>query len=458
MSNPISGASTNIDAYNQFIQTILKDNPKSHPILRYADSITTCSSKDGTKTLSFSENEPIESRVVKYEQFLEKTSDVAAKTPQKAPKPDYKLKEKEPVKDHKIRAVAFGEFQKESLEIQFGKNAVACMRIIVEDNYSRNPGYLDADDFTLLNKGMFYGNEYFSILSDLIEWELPDRVKLPIQQRLELFIRNGNFYHGKAPSKYFKYESDPSSPTGVAMLKYVLRSRDITPSAALNAIIKDKELIFLECATASQLAFYHALQIILGPKFDELFSYDSPMPFSISSGRRFDNPILHLVETVPFSKEALSLGSVVFFQGPSIYNDKHFNGEGANWNVMCSNPTKQLYLGFGLKPKGYTVKGIEKVLLDSYNADPVGIKGMDKQSGENLIATLPGTAAHDVYKNHKISLAELRKYGGGKAIIINRPYIKRIQLLADSPVKQGLLFLNQWKMQAAGKLPAVDKT
>ncbi len=336
-----------------------------NPLLRFADSITTLE-QGQMHTVTLKDGEPLEKRIESLELFSQES----------IPAPTKKEKER------KIRElIPDTPHEGGTLEERVLTTATECLQEIAKDNEMRTKHY--QKKFSLLNGGIFYGNAYLQHMLDLKGKKLADKAQKVIEKRLNALIEQGSFYHGLAPSRYFTLENNPSSPTGKAMMRYFLKDKSVSPSMALEAVLSGKELLFGDCSSTCEISYYEGLRKVLGAKFDYLFAQDGPAPFMLGPTSKSD-PILYLVEDIPFSKERLAKGDWVLIKGPAFYRDKHLNGEGQNWCVLCSDPQKEEYVGLGLNSQGVTFEGIEKEFLKEYNADPVGIKGMSEKAGGKL--------------------------------------------------------------------------
>jgi Protein-glutamine gamma-glutamyltransferase len=326
--------------------------------------------------------------------------------------------------------------------------ALACMQRIVEDNTMRKENY--KNDLSLYNKGFYYSNEHFEMLNALKDEQLPNNVRKDVEGRLRKYIKNGAFYHGIAPKKYFNMEKDVSSATGVAVQKYLLKT-GITPSQALDAILSGNELMYIDCTAACQISFYAGLRDALkdDDKFNKLFAKDGPFPLYIGTSRTSFDPLWCLIEDVLYSKEKCSKGDLVYFQGPSFYRYKHYNGDGASWCTLCVDPEKEIYIGLGLSPKGATFADIQNAFLNAYNEDPTGIKAMSPEAGKKLLSihTIEQTEIIKNLDKNRVSLKFLKEKGGVKPFSIRKWDLIRVDQLIKATADEGLMLMALWKRE-----------
>jgi hypothetical protein len=309
----------------------------------------------------------------------------------------------------------------------------------------RTEGY--GESISLLNRGIFYGNSYLEHLLDLNGKKLSDDAQDAIKTRLAAFIEQGSFFHGLAPKKYFKLQDNSASATGKTIMQYFLKNKGVSPSTALEAILSKKELMFGDCGSMCQIPYYEGLRKVLGnDKFDFLFAQDGPTPFMIGLAQGLD-PLMYLVQDIHYSKKKLANGDWVYIKGPDFYGDKHFNGEGRSWNVLCLNHKKETFIGLGLKPEGASFKDIELGFLKEYNDDPVGIKGMSAEAAEKLLSTYSSSYLQraKALEGHQITLSELREKGKVDYVLIRKLDMSRVTQLVDATPEKGRELLVIWK-------------
>lgn len=342
-------------------------------------------------------------------------------------------------KEHKEREPVS---EKQSLNERLGEFAVATLQKISRENREKMKGYSKTP--SLLNKGIFYANEYYSALKAV------KATSNVVKQRLKSLTKSGAFYHGTAPSSHFRpQEGFPRSATGKAPMTYLLKDKNIKASDALDTILNGSGLIFLSCAEACQIAYYAALRNELGnEKFDILFGFDSPTPFSVGM-TSVSNPMYLFIkdDRKPQSKP-IGKGDWGCYVGPDIYGEKHFNGEGGNWNVLFDEPIDGTLssIGLGLKPEGESDAEIELDFLREFNAEPMGIKGLTAEVWRRI-----PNAQVNQRKDQQLTLLELRAHGGGQLVLVRRWNKERVQQLIDASPAEGLKLLEGW-MEAHQKV------
>lgn len=346
--------------------------------------------------------------------------------------------------------------EKQSLNERLGEFAVATLQKISRENRERMEGYSEKP--TLLNKGVFYANEYFGALEALSKQPLAEATSQAVKRRLESLTQSGAFFHGTAPSSHFRPEESAHSATGKKIATYLLKDKSIKPSEALDTILNGSGLIFLSCAEACQVAYYAALRNELGDeKFDILFGFDSPTPFSVGMGvENILNPMYLFIEDdlKPKSKP-IAKGDWGFFVGPDIYTAKHLNGEGGNWNVLFNKSIDgtRSSIGLGLNPEGESDAEIELDFLREFNAKPMGRNGLTAKVWEKIQASYPKGQIEQAERiqDLQIELRHLRAHNGGKIVLVRRWNKERVQQLIDASPAEGLKLLEGW-MQAHQKI------
>lgn len=329
-----------------------------------------------------------------------------------------------------------------NLSEKLGLEAIACMQRITKDNSFRVGGCIkdgEPINVSLLKEGIFYPNEYFQLLK-----KIEEITKKP-QPRLQHFIDKGNFYHGIVSKKHFEMHSNPQHPYGYTPVLYILK-KDVAASDALEAIFKG--LTFLTCSESCEVSFYSALLQILGKeKFNALFGSDTESPLSVGVLNALSPGYLLYEDHGP--SEKMQIGDQIFIAGPKSYLKKHIQGEGGNWNLLCidNTPGKERFIGFGLNPEGVTMEEILQMLLDEYNSDSIDdqIVTKDVQKKYESKKTKAELLEYERLKNHKMTLKEMLKDGGGKITVIRRLDKSKIEQLLNHSIEDGLKLISKWK-------------
>jgi hypothetical protein len=373
------------------------------------------------------------------------------------------IKPKE-TKDTKLRESVLDSILSDStltLEERLGAIVVNSMEVIAEDHWKRMEGY--SKEFSLLNTGIFYQDGFCEALQKVMQSTKSDKTKKVVADLFGKLEKNGAFYHGAAPTSHFTIPSDPTFFSGKVPLKYVLRDKSITPSAALRAILHPKSRVFLSCAEPCQLAFMEALLEILGEKkFNYLFAFDSSTPFFVGATPSSYEHFMYLLIEDRAPTGPIQQGEWLFFQGAQVphssgrlanlYSFKHLNGCGGNWNAISKDKSSKkiemgTYLGLGLNPKGASHTEIEETLVNEYNKPPIGFQGLSKEVAAKQKADFdPQTLAQaETLKTHKMTMTQFRYAKGGKALIVRKLNVHRIKQLIDASPEEGRLLLQAWK-------------
>ena len=264
---------------------------------------------------------------------------------------------------------------------EFSNIVIKYMKRIIEDNENRMNGY--KTNSILINKGIYYPNEYYKIIKNLADHKRKERVNnpnltkeqlaelSPEEKRLNWLVEHGSFFHGIVP-KCFSINKNILSETGYAPINYQLNKGE-KPSTALNSLISG--LTFIGCAEVIQVAEYSALLEVLGEeKFNTIFSAEGKTPLTTGGSVKCDPPapcdcFLDRDE----QSQSFKKGQFVFFPNIPEYTEKHLDGEAAGWNTICiedgDNPK---FIGFGFSKDGVLLKRINQAFYDEYNKAPIG--------------------------------------------------------------------------------------
>jgi hypothetical protein len=163
---------------------------------------------------------------------------------------------------------------------------------------------------------------------------------------------------------------------------------DISAGQALENM-KKKEVSFIDCGMAVQLAAYETLLEILGKeRFDKLFGASHPTmsvnPFPLDLYTLASETALY---GLGFFKRVKSdrkttppiFGESAYFFNHPLYKLKHPVESGGGWHTLCISgedvPREQKkYLGFGLPKEGLTEEQIINHLIDLFNQPPLDLR------------------------------------------------------------------------------------
>ena len=205
-----------------------------------------------------------------------------------------------------------------------------------------------------LNTGIWYPIDYYNTSKKL--------------GQMTPLIQRGATFHGYAPEDFFESMPHSSSPTGQRLYTFLLK-KGKSPSKAIQSLYEGLSL--LDCGTVCYLASYLALRDLLGEeKFDQLFSYDSPLRLTLTADK---TPTLSQLFPKYFiqSEAEIQEGDICYFSNCKEYVCKHPAGEARGYTVLCCSTEPRKYLAFGLSPEGQTRDEVEYSLFGSFNEDPV---------------------------------------------------------------------------------------
>jgi DNA replication protein DnaC len=218
-----------------------------------------------------------------------------------------------------------------------------------------------------------------------------------------------------------------SRANGISLLSYFQSFDYIKPSDALKSFIIGPT--FLECANAIQVAIYHHILNIVGEqKFNYLFgNLLTPFiitphifePIQLSERKKtFDksyeaitgNPLYFLYDKIyDYSLSSLENNDIIYIDGVSSYQEKHFSGIFPGFNLICYRPSKldePRFVGFG--PNEFatgplTYEEIRQILVDGYNQDQdENTKKFIQIRLQNPLLKSSGELAQ-IMENHKVS-------------------------------------------------------
>jgi hypothetical protein len=325
------------------------------------------------------------------------------------------------------------------LRDQLAEVALATLKKIAEDHQQRMQGY--SKDVKLLEKGMFYPNDYYKALKQMKQ-----------EKRLQWMIEKGHLFHGLASSEFFDPILNPSLATGRELSAFQLK-KGKSPSDALEAL--QTRLTLIGCGEVCQVAYYKAFQHVLGKeKFDAIFAASSSTPLQIGFKNTKDSwglLVKEEISMIPNTKK----GQIVHIPNIPTYKIKHINGEAAGFNLLCCEDIKtgqEKFLGFGIPPTGMSTGEISNLLLQEYNATPIGMAMVTQEVAKKILENShPLFSAQQYqkiisqYENHKIDLPMFKSQLGGLLHTIADFNTDRIMQLAKSNIDEATKLFKSWK-------------
>lgn len=247
-------------------------------------------------------------------------------------------------------------------------------RVAFINNYISN-GENETEALDALNRGFYYGNEYYDLL------EQTKNIK-----KLELLFKNDSFVYGYPPTVLSADNTSTEQITTEKMMEravvekpydgkktrhtcYILDATEYKPSQILAAW--QKSLCFMGCGQLIHFAAYRVAQDVWGKeKFDSFFPNGS-FRLTTTLNNPFD-PIsaFFRVHNIKQDQEFIAGQSYNFTNHP-CYGYRDLSGDSGAWNVVCSDATsgEETFIGFGL-PLHCTALDIKKALVGDYNATP----------------------------------------------------------------------------------------
>ncbi len=298
---------------------------------------------------------------------------------------------------------------------------VEAIRDIAADSETRK-GYMNRPSF--LDSGIFYTQDYFQALKQLHRLH-----------SLEELINKHALTHGKVSTAHFNTVYDHKNPIKKSPYRFVLKS-GVTPSAALQTLLEGFNL--LECASVAQIAYYIAVQNLLGiEKFDILFGSESSYPFRIGQQPKHPLDVLkkHYIESSE-KRAPLKRGDLVYFKNVIKYRLKHPFGHASGFNVICVDDTigAERFVGLGLPPEGVTREEMQVLLLEEYNKPPVSEEFFSEELNERrgILMRESNALAGDVLSME--GFLSSRGLAEEKICCLNASFIAQLEAFASEEV------------------------
>lgn len=325
------------------------------------------------------------------------------------------------------------EISSTDLRTRIADCAIKVMKEISEEMEKSLKGY--SKDIKLLDKGIFYGNEYYRALS-----------KSKQVKRIDWLREKGHLSHEIAPKSHFAI-LDGDSPTGKRTCQYIL----VNGKASEGLAILRSGLTFMGCGETCILAFYEAFKEVLGQeKFDYLFSATSKTPLRIGMMDQL-NPIRELLKVV--SADVIKKGQLAYVQGvDELYIQKHHNGEGVGFFTICSETgTTNKYVSLGLSSQGMNLEEIGELLRSEYNSFPIEATELLPAKIAKLFPEplkqlkLINPKLVEIIKNDQMSPERFSSLKGGRIIKAMDIYVERLSLLIASTNSEAEKLLASWR-------------
>lgn len=282
------------------------------------------------------------------------------------------------------------------IKARLAEIAIATMKEIVQENKP-------------LSSGLHYRVGYYTALKK--------KGTKQCLARIEHMKTHHQFFHGIAPEEFFERVPDASLPTKFIPEHYRIKAGK-SPSKGLEELRKGLTLI--GCGEACQIAYYVAVQKILGDvKFDAILNSTRKWPLMIGHGRKLKglfNPFKSFI-TSAWLKDISKVkkGQVVAFEGAKGYPLKHPAGTGIGYNVICiEEGAKPKFCGFGLDSKGVTQQQISQSLLESFNEEPLDLNQVFDKTVVEAIRNPSMLAANKKLATAKLNQIQFETLNGGK--------------------------------------------
>lgn len=341
-------------------------------------------------------------------------------------------------------AVEVGKLTVREVQGRLRDRSVEIIKEIVTDSTNRE-GY--REDHKLLQKGIFYPNEYFDALTENNE-----------TPRLDYFGKRDSFFHGFVSPKFFKMVPDDKSPSGKKIACFMLED-GVLPSEGLKAMREG--ITLLGCAEVCQIAQYAAIEDVLGTsKFNALFASTSSTPLMIGSALP-NNPIsrlrVYLMQENPSTSE-IKKGDLVFTKNAASYYSKHLLGIAGGYNTICVDDTagSQRFTTLGLDPNGLTHDQLQDTLIADYNSSSRRLESFSDKTRQAYLTSIgeKGISLAEELKTTQLSSQEFTEQGGGKATIVCELDAKRITDLANSTLENARRLLDSYNVRKGNRVSA----
>lgn len=226
--------------------------------------------------------------------------------------------------------------------------------------------------FKISPPGIWYTEDYAKALIQLND--TPIQVNEQYEKASAIYLKmrdKGIFLQSLyGPSDYWELIEDSTSRTGNNQNMIVMKAGK-KPSEAIDAL--EKGLSFFECRTIYTLAILFVLKTIWGEKLfnDTIESFPR---FFITTKQNEELLLKKLLIVtnfiIPKNDLPASIPPGMFFYVPGVptFSKKHRHSSYKGFNVISVK--ENTFTGFGLDPKGVSLKEIKTFLLNAYNSTP----------------------------------------------------------------------------------------
>lgn len=308
--------------------------------------------------------------------------------------------------------------------------AIQTIMAIARDHKLRMQGY--ASNPELLHKGIFYPLDYYKALIETKQTET-----------LQTFAKEGHFFHGYADPKLFEMVPHERCATGMRRMTFTAKE-GVSASDALSGLLRGPSI--LDCSTTCQVAYWKAIQGVLGDKFDRFISPKTSAPFAIFNRTYDDLPEngldLLMNITVSHSDDVMP-GQITNMRNPWSYLARHsdFSHKGGYVMICCSGiGSETRYTTLGLKPEGESREEITERLRNDYNETPFDFEAegpFPVVTDEVKQKMAMSNKKKPPHKQHYSTLEEFKEDEGGKMSPVRTDFhIQRIARLLEARDEQ----------------------
>lgn len=326
---------------------------------------------------------------------------------------------------------------------RFISSAILKMQKIQEDSERRLNGF--QKDGTLLQAGVFYGNDYYRALKN--------KGSKKCCELIEKFRNSGAFYHGVVAKRYFEIMARPEDQaTGLDRVAYILKE-GVLATEGLDAF--ERGLTFTGCGELIQFCFYQALREVLkDDKFNKLFS-SGPMRVCFKYDQSF-HPLDALIRTCTARTfDDFMRGDIVRVENIRGYNVKHkLGGFGACNTISCGAGIKACFAGMGLSNPD--IYGVAKALVEGFNQPSLGLEILSDASRKKIIAADPNLGiplsaemAEFQFPTDDASIEGLLAHGEIRVSpVVYRYDIEKVHQLALATLEEAQTLFAKWHKEA----------
>ena len=218
--------------------------------------------------------------------------------------------------------------------------------------------------------GIWEATEYALALKQLGRTEIPiNGTPTPARTLYDHLRKEQTFCHRLGSKTYWEAVPNPDSFTKKSFSLLQLK-QNVSPAKAFKSFLE--QLSFIDCDLIIDLSMVLFLIERFGEEsFDRVVQSHHKGPIQI--GSLAHNPIRTLFLQAP-SDSNPSVGQCYYVENHSDYSTKHPHGPLQGFNLIYIGNNERgelLFIGFGLNPKGLTLREVAQILLDGYNKEPI---------------------------------------------------------------------------------------